>query len=88
MTRLILPQMVHRKKGALINISSTGGTMCVPLLSVYSGTKAYVDKFTEGLEYEYRSKGVTIQCILPGNSKLPMPIFTVLSSVCLRLRRF
>lgn len=44
MTRLILPQMVERKKGAVINLSSLSAAMCTPLLSVYSGTKAYVDK--------------------------------------------
>lgn len=44
MTRLVLPQMAERKKGAVINISSLSGAMCTPLLSVYSGTKAYVDK--------------------------------------------
>lgn len=66
MTHLILPQMVERKKGAVINIASIGGAMCTPLLSVYSATKAYVERFTDGLEYEYRDSGVTIQCILPG----------------------
>lgn len=74
MTSVILPQMVNRKKGAVINIASTGGAMCVPLLSMYSGTKAYVDKFTEGLEYEYRSRGVTIQCILPGKNVFELKI--------------
>jgi 17beta-estradiol 17-dehydrogenase / very-long-chain 3-oxoacyl-CoA reductase len=44
MTRLILPQMVERKKGAVINLSSLSAAMCTPLLSIYSGTKAYVDK--------------------------------------------
>jgi 17beta-estradiol 17-dehydrogenase / very-long-chain 3-oxoacyl-CoA reductase len=66
MTRLILPQMVERKKGAIINLASLGGAMCTPLLSVYSATKAYVDRFTEGLEYEYGRKGITVQCIMPG----------------------
>jgi hypothetical protein len=44
MTRLILPQMVERKKGAVINLSSLSAAMCTPLLSVYSGTKSYVDR--------------------------------------------
>ena len=47
MTRLILPQMVERKKGAVINLSSLSAAMCTPLLSVYSGTKAYVDKWDQ-----------------------------------------
>lgn len=47
---------------------SMSGAMCTPLLSVYSATKAYVDKFTEGLEVEYSKKGIVIQCILPGKN--------------------
>ena len=58
--------MVERKNGAVINISSLSGVMPSPMLSVYSGTKAYVDFFTQGLTKEYAKAGVTIQCILPG----------------------
>ncbi|XP_063896386.1 very-long-chain 3-oxoacyl-CoA reductase isoform X1 [Helicoverpa armigera] len=66
MTRLVLPQMVQRKKGVLINIGSLSTDIPCPMLSVYAATKAYVDKFTEGLEMEYGKKGIIIQCVLPG----------------------
>jgi len=39
MTRIVLPQMLERKKGAIINISSLSGAIPTPLLTVYSGTK-------------------------------------------------
>ena len=39
MTRIVLPQMLERKKGAIINISSLSGAIPSPLLAVYSGTK-------------------------------------------------
>ena len=58
--------MVERKNGAVINISSLSGVMPSPMLSVYSGTKAYIDFFTQGLTKEYAKTGVTIQCIMPG----------------------
>jgi len=67
MTRIVLPQMVERKKGALINISSFSAAIPTPLLSVYSASKAYVDLFSQGLAKEYASKGITVQCVLPGH---------------------
>jgi 17beta-estradiol 17-dehydrogenase / very-long-chain 3-oxoacyl-CoA reductase len=65
MTRLVLPYMLHNKKGAIINLSSFSGVVPVPLLSIYSGSKAYVDFFSAALEYEYKSEGITVQSITP-----------------------
>jgi 17beta-estradiol 17-dehydrogenase / very-long-chain 3-oxoacyl-CoA reductase len=66
MTRLCLPGMVQRKKGAVINISSISSITPAPLLSAYGATKAYVDKLSVGLDQEYGRKGITIQTVLPG----------------------
>ncbi len=66
MCRLVMPQMAKRRRGAVINLSSMSCLIRMPLYSVYAGTKAYVDVFTAGLELEYRSKGITTQCVLPG----------------------
>ncbi|XP_059491141.1 very-long-chain 3-oxoacyl-CoA reductase [Neocloeon triangulifer] len=66
MTHVVLPQMVKRRRGVVINVSSTTALIPSPLLSVYSASKAFVDKFTEDLRIEYASKGIVIQCILPG----------------------
>lgn len=66
MTRLILPQMKQRQKGAVINLSSMSALIPAPLLSVYAGVKAYVDTFTKGLALEYGKYGITVQCVLPG----------------------
>ncbi|XP_053279705.1 very-long-chain 3-oxoacyl-CoA reductase-B [Pleuronectes platessa] len=65
MTRLVLPQMVERKKGAILNISSASGMYPVPFLSVYSASKAFVDFFSQGLQAEYKGKGIIIQSVLP-----------------------
>lgn len=65
MTRIVLPKMVERKKGAILNLSSASGMYPVPLLTVYSASKAFVDFFSQGLQAEYKSKGVIIQSVMP-----------------------
>uniref|UniRef100_A0AAQ4QAF3 Hydroxysteroid (17-beta) dehydrogenase 12b n=1 Tax=Gasterosteus aculeatus aculeatus TaxID=481459 RepID=A0AAQ4QAF3_GASAC len=56
---------VPPKKGAILNISSASGMYPVPLLTVYSASKAFVDFFSRGLQAEYKSKGIIIQSVLP-----------------------
>ncbi|XP_077902329.1 very-long-chain 3-oxoacyl-CoA reductase isoform X2 [Ictidomys tridecemlineatus] len=65
MTRVVLPGMVERSKGAILNISSASGVFPVPLLAIYSATKAFVDFFSQCLHEEYRSKGIFVQSVLP-----------------------
>ncbi|KAM6979498.1 very-long-chain 3-oxoacyl-CoA reductase-B [Aplochiton taeniatus] len=65
MTRLVLAGMVERKKGVILNISSASGMYPVPLLTIYSASKAFVDFFSRGLEAEYKGKGIIIQSVLP-----------------------
>ncbi|KAM9817179.1 very-long-chain 3-oxoacyl-CoA reductase-B [Neosynchiropus ocellatus] len=65
MTRLVLPQMAERKRGAILNISSASAMYPCPLLTVYSASKAFVDFFSRGLQAEYSSRGVIIQSVLP-----------------------
>ncbi|XP_045681573.1 very-long-chain 3-oxoacyl-CoA reductase [Phyllostomus hastatus] len=65
MTRLVLPGMVERSKGVILNISSASGMLPVPLLTVYSATKAFVDFFSQCIHEEYRSKGIFVQSVLP-----------------------
>ncbi|NXY06000.1 DHB12 reductase, partial [Pteruthius melanotis] len=65
MTRLVLPGMLERSKGIILNISSAAGTHPAPLLTLYSATKAFVDYFSRGLHAEYKSKGIIVQSVLP-----------------------
>ncbi|KAM6926181.1 very-long-chain 3-oxoacyl-CoA reductase-A [Lycodopsis pacificus] len=65
MTRLVLPGMNERSKGVVLNISSASGMYPLPLLTVYSSTKAFVDFFSRGLQEEYRRQGIIIQSVLP-----------------------
>ena len=66
MTRLCLPDMVNRRKGAIINIASVASVLPGPLISVYGATKAYVDRLSTSLRQEYSSKGIEVQTVLPG----------------------
>lgn len=66
MTEIVLPQMEKRRKGVIINISSLSALFPVPLLSLYSACKAYVNFFTRGIQDEYKTKGIIIQSVLPG----------------------
>ncbi|XP_053282503.1 very-long-chain 3-oxoacyl-CoA reductase-A isoform X2 [Pleuronectes platessa] len=65
MTRLVLPRMAERSKGIILNISSASGMYPLPLLTVYSSSKAFVDFFSRGLQEEYRRQGIIIQSVLP-----------------------
>jgi 17beta-estradiol 17-dehydrogenase / very-long-chain 3-oxoacyl-CoA reductase len=65
MTRIVLPGMLGRKKGAIVNISSGSALYTLPLLAEYSGAKSFVEKFSRALNAEYRGKGITCQCQAP-----------------------
>ncbi|XP_030307793.1 LOW QUALITY PROTEIN: very-long-chain 3-oxoacyl-CoA reductase [Calypte anna] len=65
MTRLVLPGMLERSKGVILNIASAAGMYPTPLLTLYSSTKAFVDYFSRGLHAEYKSKGIIVQSVLP-----------------------
>lgn len=66
MTLIVLPGMVERKRGLVINLSSLSSIIPAPLLAVYGASKAYVESLTESLSVEYASKNITFQCIMPG----------------------
>lgn len=66
MCSIVMPQMVERKKGVVINLSSLAAHIPNPMLSFYAASKAFVDKFSEDLQTEYKSKGIVIQSVLPG----------------------
>jgi len=72
LTTLLLPAMVARGHGAVVNIASTGGYVPAPYLAVYAATKAYVVSFTQALWAETRATGVRGGAVSPGPTKTPM----------------
>ncbi|NWW35647.1 HSDL1 protein, partial [Panurus biarmicus] len=65
MTHIVLPGMVKKKKGAIVNLSSAVCYQPTPMLTVYGASKSYLDYFSRALHYEYASKGIFIQSLTP-----------------------
>ena len=61
----LLPAMVTRGRGAVINIGSTSGLIRGPYMAAYTASKHYIHAFTEALATEYQPSGITVQEITP-----------------------
>jgi uncharacterized protein len=66
LTRLMLPGMIRRRRGRVLNVGSTAGFAPGPLMAVYYATKAYVISFSEAISNELKGTGVTITALCPG----------------------
>ena len=65
-TRAILPGMVARRRGHVINLGSVAGTYPYPGGNVYGGTKAFVHQFSLNLRSDLHGTGVRVTCVEPG----------------------
>ena len=66
LTRQLLPSMIERRRGGILNVGSTAAYQAGPNMSVYYATKAYVLSFTEGLREELAGTGVHATVLAPG----------------------
>lgn len=66
LTRLLLPQMIERGRGRILNLGSTAGFQPGPYMATYFATKAFVNHFTEALAVELEGSGVTATVSCPG----------------------
>jgi short-subunit dehydrogenase len=67
LTRLLLPGMLQRKRGHIVNISSLGGAIGFPYTEVYSACKDGLIAFTRVLRADYRSAGVSSSVLVLGS---------------------
>lgn len=66
LTRLVLPGMIARGQGRILNVGSIAGYLPGPNMAVYHATKAFVFSFSEALSAETRDTGVTVTVLCPG----------------------
>jgi short-subunit dehydrogenase len=66
LTKLYLQDMVQKGHGRIMNLSSVASKAPGPWHSVYHGTKAFVQSFTEAIRSELKDTGVTVTALLPG----------------------
>jgi 3-hydroxy acid dehydrogenase/malonic semialdehyde reductase len=68
MTRALLPRMVARHAGHIVNLGSIAGTYPYPGGNVYGATKAFVHQFSLNLRSDLHGTGIRVTCIEPGLS--------------------
>jgi len=78
LTRALLPGMIARKRGAILNVSSSAGYLPIRKMAVYAASKAYVTSLSEALRGEVRKAGVVVSALCPG------PVTTEFSEVAQR----
>ncbi len=66
LTRALLPSMILRKSGRILNVASVYSFAPVPFQSVYSACKAFLLSFSSSLQSELKSTGVTVTVFCPG----------------------
>lgn len=78
LTHALLPQIIERKRGAILNVSSSASFLPLPDLAAYAATKAYVTSLSEALRMELRGTGVNVASLCPG------PVHTEFNTVASR----
>ena len=69
LTKEVIPFMIKGGKGRVLNVSSVAGFFPGPRMAVYSATKAFVSSFSQALNYELKSDGITSTVLCPGPTR-------------------
>ncbi len=64
--KAIIPGMVAKRRGCIVNISSVAAQRGNQGQTVYAGTKGFIESFTRAMAAEYGAKGVRVNCVAPG----------------------
>jgi uncharacterized protein len=66
LSRHLLPGMIERGSGGVLNVASASSLLPIPHLAVYAASKAFVKRFSEALHSEVKDQGVHVTCVAPG----------------------
>jgi hypothetical protein len=69
LARLFIPGMLQRKKGGVINVSSTAAFQPLPYFALYAASKSFILHFSEALWGEYSGRGINILALCPGHTR-------------------
>ena len=72
LARRILPAMIERGHGRILNVASTSAFQPVPSMALYAASKAFVLSLSESLSEELKGTGVTVTALCPGVTKTEM----------------
>ncbi len=72
LTRRLLPDMIERGRGRILNVASTSSFQPVPSMALYAASKAFVLSLSESLSEELKGTGVTVTALCPGITKTEM----------------
>jgi short-subunit dehydrogenase len=72
LTHALLPGMLRRRQGRVMNLASIAAFAPLPNLAVYAATKAFVLSFSEALLEELRGTGITVTAVCPGLTRSEM----------------
>ena len=65
----VIPGMVERGGGSILNVASTAAFQPGPNMAVYFATKAFVLSFTEALHEEWKDRGIKVSALCPGPTR-------------------
>jgi NAD(P)-dependent dehydrogenase (short-subunit alcohol dehydrogenase family) len=65
MARAVVPRMLARKHGRIVNIGAGAGQLAVAQMGAYSASKSVVIRLTEAMAAELKAEGINVNCILP-----------------------
>lgn len=70
-SRAVVPHMIERGKGAIVNVGSAAALRGQPGMSAYGASKAVVMRLTESMSAELMSHGINVNCVLPSTLDTP-----------------
>lgn len=65
LTRKVLPQMIGRRRGAIVNLGSSSELQPLPTMTVYAASKKFITYFTKALEMEVQEHNIHVQLVMP-----------------------